>query len=201
MNFLPPKSRQTVVCAVAIALICLAAPFAAQAKDNWISVQTRNFFVVGNGSEKEVKQVATRLEQFREVFTRLFGGIKFKSPVPTTVIVFKSMSSYKPFRLPNAAGYFQKGEDVNYITLTTELDAQNPFSVIYHEYVHLLIDNTSGNVPAWFNEGLGEYYSSFVVEEDRKVHLGQLLNDHLMSLRESRLFPRRKLFEVGSLSP
>jgi tetratricopeptide (TPR) repeat protein len=201
MKLVLPKSRQTLVCAVAIALISLAAPFAAQAKDNWLSVQTKNFLVVGNGSEKEVRQVATRLEQFRDVFTRLFGGVKFKSPVPTTVIVFKSMGSYKPFRLPNAAGYFQKGEDVNYITLTTELDAQNPFSVIYHEYVHLLIDNTSGNVPAWFNEGLAEYYSSFAVEEDRKVHLGDLLDDHLLTLRVSRLLPLRKLFEVDHYSP
>ena len=110
-------------------------------------MRSPNFNLVGNASEKDVRQVATRLEQFRDVFTRLFPTAQFNSPVPTTVLVFKSTSSYKPFMLPGTAGYFQKGEDVNYITMTTELGAQDPFSVIYHEYVHLLLDNNSGNVP------------------------------------------------------
>ncbi len=182
-----------------ILLIWLAAP-AVQAKDNWISVRTQNFQLVSNAGEKDVRQVATRLEQFREVFTKLFSGAKFSSPVPTTVILFKSASSYKPFAMPNASGYFQKGEDVNYITLSTD-PTQDPFSVIYHEYVHLLVDNTSGNVPAWFSEGLAEYYSAFVIEEDRKVHLGELIPYHLLALREGKLYPLRTLFAVDHYSP
>ena len=171
------------------------------AKDNWISVRSKNFFLVGNASEKEIRQVATRLEQFRDVFTRLLPGAKFETPVPTTVVVFKSMGSYKPFNPSNSAGYFQRGQDVNYITLSTELGAQSPFDVIYHEYVHLLVDNTTGNMPAWFNEGLAEYYSTFLIEEDRKVHLGELIPYHLRTLREEKLLPLRTLFEVDHYSP
>ncbi len=80
-----------------------------QAKDTWTSVRSKNFFLVGNAGEKDMRKVAARLEQFREVFTRLLPGAKFQTPVPTTVIVFKSMSSYKPFNSGNNAGYFQKG--------------------------------------------------------------------------------------------
>ncbi|HEX5705271.1 MAG TPA: tetratricopeptide repeat protein [Pyrinomonadaceae bacterium] len=186
---------------LALLLFVLIAPFTVQAKDNWLRVHTRNFTLVGNASEKDMRQVATKLEQFRDVFTRLFSQAKFTSPVPTTVLVFKSKSSYKPFALPNAAGYFQKGQDVNYITLSTETFADNPFSIIYHEYVHLMVDNTVGNVPAWFNEGLAEYYSTFAIEEDRKVHLGELIPYHLMTLREEKLLPLRKLFAVDHYSP
>jgi len=193
------KVRRASCLVFAVLLACVAGP-AIQAKDNWISVRTRNFLLVSNAGEKDVRQVATKLEQFREVFTKLFATAKFTSPVPTTVVVFKSMGSYKPFALPNAAGYFQKGEDVNYITLSTD-PTQDPFSTIYHEYVHLLIDNTSGNVPAWFNEGLAEYYSAFAIEEDRKVHLGELIPYHLMTLREGKLYPLRTLFAVDHYSP
>jgi hypothetical protein len=56
---------------------------------------------------------------------------------------------------------------VNYITLTSE--ARTPLALIYHEYVHFMLVNTAGNVPAWFNEGLAEYYSTFLIEDDRKV--------------------------------
>lgn len=186
---------------LALLLFVLIAPLTVQAKDTWLRVQTKNFTLVGNAGEKDMRQVATKLEQFRDVFTRLFSKANFSSPVPTTVLVFKSKSSYKPFALPNAAGYFQKGEDVNYITLSTETYADNPFSIIYHEYVHLMVDNTTGNVPAWFNEGLAEYYSTFAIEEDRKVHLGDLIPYHLMTLREEKLLPLRKLFAVDHYSP
>jgi tetratricopeptide (TPR) repeat protein len=185
--------------AFTLVIIGLSHP-SAQARDNWIKVSSKNFTLVGNASEKEIRQVATRLEQFRDVFTRLFTTAKFDTPVPTTVIVFKSMGSYKPFNPGNNAGYFQKGEDVNYITLTTDA-TQNPFSVIYHEYVHLLLDNTSGSVPTWFNEGLAEYYSAFNIEEDRKVHLGDLIPYHLETLRAGKLYPMRQLFAVDNYSP
>src|SRR5215813_3867114 len=143
----------------------LAGAATVEAKDNWTKVTSKNFTLIGNASDKDIRHVATQLEQFRDVFTRLFTKAKFDTPVPTTVIVFKNTGSYKPFNPGNSAGYFQKGEDVNYITLTADAP-QDPFSVIYHEYVHLLMDNTSANVPVWFNEGLAEYYSTFSVEED-----------------------------------
>src|SRR6266576_841885 len=115
-----------------------------QAKDTWTSVRSQNFQLIGNASEKDIRLVANRLEQLRTVFALLFPALKLNSPVPTTVIVFKSDSSYKPFKVnPNVAGYFQPGKDVNYITLTTERASEDrPFRVIFHEYVHLLIDNT-----------------------------------------------------------
>lgn len=181
--------------------IAFGAAAAVKAKDNWMVVRTPNFTLVGNANERDVRQVATKLEQFRDVFTRLFPTAKFSSPVPTTVLVFKSMSSYKPFMVPGTAGYFQKGDDVNYITLTTELGAQNPFGVIYHEYVHFLVDNTAGNAPVWFNEGLAEYYSTFEIEGDRKVHLGDLIPYHLQTLREEKMIPLRRLFEIDHYSP
>lgn len=201
MTYLVLNPRKHLFAIAACILLWLTAFSSAQAKDNWISVRSQNFLLIGNTNEKDIRKVATRLEQFRDVFTRLLPGARFETPVPTTVIVFKSMSSYKPFNPGNNAGYFQKGEDVNYITLTTELGAQNPYSVIYHEYVHLLVDNTSGNVPAWFNEGLAEYYSSFDIEEDRKAHLGELIPYHLEVLRSEKLLPLRTLFAVDHYSP
>ena len=200
MSRFPRKILTHAVLLIGLSIAFGAAP-AVNAKDNWIAVRTTNFNLVGNASEKDMRLVATRLEQFRDVFTRLLPTAKYSSPVPTTVLVFKSMSSYKPFMIPGAAGYFQKGEDVNYITLTTELGAQSPFSTIYHEYVHLLMDNTAGNVPVWFNEGLAEYYSTFEIEDDRKVHLGELIGYHLQTLREERMLPLRRLFEVDHYSP
>jgi len=192
-----------------VALLCLlVAAQAAAAKDTWTSVRSQNFFLVGNASEKEIRGVATRLEQFRDVFMRLFPGAQLNSPVPTTVVVFKNDSSFKPFKPvvggkpSELAGYFQSGEDVNYIALTSERRQDDPFAVIYHEYVHLLVNNTlsRGSVPPWFNEGLAEYYSTLRIEDGRKVYLGDLIENHLYHLRQQKLIPLKQLFEVDNYS-
>jgi tetratricopeptide (TPR) repeat protein len=168
--------------------------------------------MLGNASEKEIRQVGVKLEQFRFVFTRLFPNMRFNTPVPTTVIVFKSHSSYAPFKPnPNVAGYFQGGSDVNYITLTTDVGndpfavkltgSQDPFTVIFHEYTHLLVKNTFENAPLWFNEGLAEYYSTFKITDDQKVVLGTPIANHVFLLRDSKMLPLKTLFAVDHKSP
>src|SRR5215204_4930165 len=192
------------------ALVVLLAAQAAAAKDTWTSVRSQNFFLVGNASEKEIRQVATRLEQFREVFTKLFTNVKFNTPMPTTVVVFRNDGAYKPFKpvvdgkVSEVAGYFQPGDDVNYITLTPDRGSgvENPYGTIYHEYTHLLVNNSlgAGEAPAWFNEGLAEYYSTFAIEDDRKVHLGRLIDYHIFRLREQKMMPLSQLFAVTHYS-
>ena len=175
------------------------------AKDKWTSVRSKNFLLVGNASEKDIRQVGLRLEQFREVFALLFSNLSVNSPVPTTVVVFKSDESYRPFKLnANTAGYFQAGPDVNYITLELTRDPgsdRDPFTIIFHEYTHLLVRNTSGNVPLWFNEGLAEYYSTFSITDDQKVVMGRPIAGHVYRLRENKMLPLRKLFEIDHNSP
>jgi len=172
------------------------------AKDTWISIRTKNFFLVGNANEKEVKRVGLKLEQFREVFIHLFPNMKFNTPVPTTVVVFKSRSSYAPFSpRPNSAGYFQAGPDVNYIALTTEAGTDDPFALIFHEYTHLLVNNTLSNAPLWFNEGLAEYYSTFSISDDQKIVLGSPVSSHVFLLRENKMLPLQTLFQVDHKSP
>lgn len=204
MNHHRPLRLVAVTIALAV-FVLVAGSEPAQAKDTWTEVRSKNFTLIGNAAEKDVRQVANRLEQFRSVFGLLFPNVKLNSPVPTTVIVFKSNGAYKPFKVnANVSGYFQPGEDVNYITLTTEKSSEDqPFRVIFHEYVHLLVENTMGAaVPLWFNEGLAEYYSTFDVQDgDRKVILGDLVDNHVLYLRENKLLPLRTLFAVDYKSP
>ena len=53
-------------------------------------MRSQNFHLVGNASEKEIREVARRLEQFRLVFSRLFKRARMSDSVPTTVVVFKN---------------------------------------------------------------------------------------------------------------
>jgi predicted Zn-dependent protease len=198
--------RFILILAIVFGLLATASSFApVSAKETWTRVQSKNFLLIGNASEKEIKPVGVRLEQFREVFARLFPSTKVNSPVPTTVIVFKNEQSYRPFKpRENTAGYFQAGPEVNYITLQLVKDweggQQDPFNIIFHEYTHLLVQNTSGDVPLWFNEGLAEYYSTFSITGDQKVVMGKPIASHVYLLR-NKMLPLRTLFQVDPKSP
>jgi len=125
------------------------------------------------------------------------------SAIPTTVIVFKDDASYGPFKVSeNNSGYFQPGQDVNYITLSTESRGDlDPFSTIFHEYTHLLVNDTFGKTPAWFNEGLAELYSTLSVSDDQRVVIGRPIRRHISTLQQNSLLPLRTLLEVDYKSP
>jgi len=168
------------------------------ARDSWVSVRSKHLLVIGNGSEKEIRQVTARLEQFREVVSTLLAKAGSDSAIPTTVIVFKDDASYGPFKVSeNNSGYFQPGQDVNYITLSTESRGDlDPFSTIFHEYTHLLVNDTFGKTPAWFNEGLAELYSTLSVSDDQRVVIGRPIRRHISTLQQNSLLPLRTLLEV-----
>lgn len=180
------------------------------AKDTWVNVRSKNFFLIGNASEKDIRGVATKLEQFRETFRLLFPKVSFTQSIQTNVVVFKNKSAYKPFLPKRAdgkpdeaiAGYFQSGEDVNYITLSLDGEKRQTYQTIFHEYVHFMVNANFGRsvIPPWFNEGLAEYYSTFDVEDGQKALLGDTKPEHLYFLRQNKLLPLKTLFEIDNLS-
>ena len=59
--------RHIIALAVAVLFLTIApCQLPVSAKDTWTGVQSKNFFLIGNADEKQIKQVATRLEQFRD---------------------------------------------------------------------------------------------------------------------------------------
>ena len=168
------------------------------AHDSWVSVRSRDLVVIGNSGEKEVRQVAARLHQFRQIVSKAFAPVENGSPVPTTVIVFKDDASYRPFKVSvNNAGFFQPGRDMNYITLSYETRGeQDQVNIVFHEYTHLLVNNSLGNTPAWFNEGLAELYSTLSIKADNRVTIGLPIRRHLMTLRDYPLLPLRVLLKL-----
>src|SRR6185369_4955976 len=139
------------------------------AKETWISVKSKNFTLIGNASEDDIRKVGARLEQFRAAVSQLFEKPKRKFTPPITVVVFKDDEAYTPFKPlyqgkpTEISGYFQSSDDALYITLAANWRLSNPYAVIFHEYVHYLTNDPSAPLPAWVGEGLAEYYSTFDV--------------------------------------
>jgi len=191
-------------------LISCFSPTGVSAKDEWVKVRSKNFQLIGNASDKDIRRVATKLEQFREVFRQIFTKVNFNSPIPTNVVVFKNDKSFRDFkpvsedgkRTDWVAGYFLGGEDANYIVLSAEGEKADTYRTIFHEYVHFLVSSDIGrsNIPPWFNEGLAEYYEQFQIEDDQKATLGGLNQNHLFLLQQNKLIPFETFFSIDNYS-
>lgn len=190
---------------VAIAALLLASlPVDASAK--WTQLRSANFLFVGDAPAGQIRRVAQRLEQFREVLVRALPGATATSPVPTIVIVFetdRSLTPVKPLFRGNTievGGYFQGGEDRNYIAVNGEhLDIA--LMTVFHEYSHFLIANSVGRVPSWVGEGLAEFYS--MLQESRNgmtAMIGLAPRHHIDLLKESTLIPIRELLAINQSS-
>jgi tetratricopeptide (TPR) repeat protein len=204
MSFKSPK-RYLFHAAVALCLLLAGEVCALDKSVGWSRVQSKNFLLVGNASEREMREVAARLEQFRETFLRILPGEQFDSSVPVTVMVFRDDDTYRPFeplyqgQPAGVAGFFQSNQDVDYITLSVDQKhVRSPFALAFHEYVHLLVRNSFRNAPLWFNEGLAEYYSTFEIAGDkRRVTLGKPIGNRAQTLRQSELIPLEKLLSIN----
>lgn len=189
-----------------ISALIFAGNISVFASENWVKVTSKNFRLVGNADEKDIRQVALKLEQFRHAFTEVYDKIRFDSSVPTTVIVFKDEKSFRDFkpvekgeRKDWVAGFFQPGQDVNYIALSVAGEKDNNYRIIFHEYTHFLIDNTLGSskIPTWLSEGLANYYERLELKDNNRVRLGNISSSHLNLLQKKELIPFKDFLKVN----
>src|SRR3954471_1145180 len=98
------------IAALITCLSVVAAPATAWAR--WTRLASDHFVFIGDVPDRDMRDIAQRLEEFREVVSRVFSEDTTPSPVPTTVIVFQNDRSFTPFKpvfqgKPVAvAGYF-----------------------------------------------------------------------------------------------
>jgi len=190
---------------VVIGLACCLAELQAAAPSRWTRLRTPHFVLIGENGDRPLRRVGERLEQFREVFARVFPATRQTMPAPTIVYVFTSERAYQPLmplfngKRVDVGGYFQGSAGAYYITLNTEA-GDRAYPIIFHEYVHLLVGNSQADVPIWFNEGLAEYYATYQLFGEREATLGRVQEDHVLSLRE-RFIPLTELLAVDHKSP
>jgi tetratricopeptide (TPR) repeat protein len=174
---------------------------------DWTRMRTANFLFIAETTDRQLRETARKLEQFREVMLRALPNASAVSPVPTVVILFRQDRSFSPFkpqfegRNTDVAGYFLGHEDVNYLVVNIE-NGELGFSTVFHEYSHFLIGNTLGHVPVWVSEGLAQFYESFEERDSGRIAvIGMPIGDHIAVLRQSTPIPIRDLIAVDSQSP
>jgi len=187
-----------------VALLLLARP--SLAADKWLSIRSRNFLLVGNAGESDIRRVGRTLEDFRTALAMMFPKMDQTSTVPVTVLVFKNDESFKPYKPlyqgqpSNALAFFQPGEDINYIAVTPVIGSPN---IVLHEYVHFLLRENVGGLPLWITEGFAECYSTFEMgNKANEFSIGRAPEHHVAMLNQTPQFiPLKRLLSVQQNSP
>ena len=193
---------------LAVFLVTTSFARARDKTENWIEVRSQHFTVASNSNEKQARRVADQFERMRSVFHVLLPKAQLDPAAPIMVL---AVNGEKGFRSLEPEVYLAKGqlklgglflhtEEKNYILMRLDAEGEHPYSVVYHEYTHLLMSKSAEWLPLWLNEGLAEFYQNTDIHE-KDVLLGQPSTDNIMWLRQNRLLALPTLFAVDRNSP
>ena len=197
-------------CATRLILSLCLLPALAWARDKpqeWTEVRSPHFVVATNGSEKQGRHIADQFERMRSVFHTAFPKLQIDVGAPIIVLAIKDEKDFRALE-PEAylakgqlklAGLFLRAPDKNYVLLRLDAEGDHPYSVVYHEYTHLLLSKAAEWIPLWMNEGLAEFYQNTDIRE-KEVLLGQPSVENLALLRQNRLLPLTTLLAVDEKS-
>jgi hypothetical protein len=177
----------------------------AAAREKWIHARTEHFEMFSSASERESRELLSKLEQFRATVLTLFP-LRLDREPRATVVLFATDREFKPYRplyhgkSQDASGYFVGSADEAVIALAADGDFEATCEIIFHEYVHLLLRARGENQPPWLNEGLAELFSTFTIAK-ASFEMGREKPEHVTLLRQSRLMPLGRLFAVTQQSP
>jgi Tfp pilus assembly protein PilF len=195
-----------------VLLVFLSAPVVSPAipekPQKWLEVRSPHFSVITNGSEKHARRVIGQFERIREVFHTAFLRLKVDTSDPITVIAAKDEKTFEALG-PTAwkergqmkrSGSFLRDPEKNFVLLRLGLDEEELYRTVFHEYTHLLVNQSVKTLPLWLDEGLAEFYGNTRILE-KEVHLGYPSRGRVQFLRENQLIPMATLFQVDHSSP
>lgn len=181
--------------------------------DPWVEVRSPHAIVVSDAGTRVAKRVAARFERFRAAIKVVWPWARVDPPLPPVILAPRDEGGLKVL-LPE---YWQTKGSVRpggvfvgdlvhpWIALRADLidpepGRPNPYHLIQHEYVHLVIRLNFEHVPPWLNEGLAELFGGITVRGDGIV-VGTPIESHVHLLRNRALLPVEKLFLVDYRSP
>lgn len=163
-------------------LVLTAAPARAQDEytRDWLRLESEHFRLVGGASERTIRRVGERLEEFRAAILAIMPDLEEAWQTETTVIVFPHDAAFSPFKPErDVAGYFTAGDYGNYIALNGDRDLER---TIYHEYIHQLTKQER-DWPQWLREGMAEFYSTLEISSRDRIIVGRGIVSHIEWLR------------------
>ena len=181
-----------------------------------MEVRSPHFTVTSDGSEKDARKVLLQFEQVRALLQEVWPGARVDTVRPVTILAVRDEGALRAL-LPefwekrgalHPAGVFVDAPDRGWVALRMDVARfregddtwDNPYLIVFHEYVHLVLRLNFESLPAWLDEGLAEFWGNTIIEGDR-VYEGRHVPYHLQTLRQRTPMSLAALFGVAHGSP
>jgi tetratricopeptide (TPR) repeat protein len=188
----------------------------ADAADRWVEVRSASFVVVSDGSEKDARRVLGQFESIRALLQEVWPGARVDGERPVTILAVRDEGGLRAL-LPaygetkgafHPAGIAVGAPDRSWAAVRMDVTRfreddeswDNPYLLVFHEYVHLVLHLNFASLPVWLNEGLAEFWGNTIIEGDR-VYEGRYVPYHLATLRQRAPMSLDALFAVSHGSP
>src|SRR5215467_9327969 len=172
-----------------VVLLLATSHFLFAAEPQWIEVRSPNFSVITDAGDRRGRDAALRFEQMRAAFGSLMTKAHVNLAVPLQIVAFRNSKELRQFaplfkgKPTEVAGLFVGGKDRTFILL--DMSSENPWSVVFHEYGHRLLDgNLNLETDPWFEEGFAEYFASIEVD-GKQARIGKIPPETYMILQQS----------------
>ncbi|MCG8418066.1 MAG: hypothetical protein MJE77_09015 [Proteobacteria bacterium] len=144
------------LCALAVLMILVigACRTSVTAKP-WHQVTTRNFRVLSTLDRNRTVKLSRELEGFRAAVGQTLPVPLPERAFPAQVYMFEDEGDWEAFApQKNVAGYFLPGWRSWIIAINGSMAEEHSRRIVYHEYVHELINQSGAAYPDWYEEGL-----------------------------------------------
>src|SRR6266566_860962 len=122
---------------------------------SWVQVSSDTYIVKSSAGEERAKRVLTELEAFHQ----LIGTLAFRNTqlpeLPIEVLLIGDQATMQELepdyngRKVALAGYYQRGEDRDFIVLSGRVFPETLTSIVYHELSHYFIGRALNVRPTW----------------------------------------------------
>jgi len=135
-------------------LLCLCLAPTLAAADHWVRYTSGPFEVLTDAGEKAGQETMVRFEEFRHALGEVVGEQDLETPQPVRILVFKNSKGW------TSPSPLTLGRDRYAIVLADRAPVP---PAVFSELTRLLLNSNTNRMPAAFEHGLVEFFSTFQV--------------------------------------
>ncbi len=196
-------SRRIVVRGSLVAVVLLFASVAASSgagaaagrgeagRNDWNEARTKHFVVVAEG-RTTAQKLAARLESFALFFAERGHPIPGNGTVRVVVApsdeAFKELAGPEVRSASSSVGLAVLSPEHPVMLIDVRERTDDGIATAYRTYVQLALGLDATPLPAWFRDGMAEYYRSFGTH-GVSAFVGRAIKEHVYELRDHAFLP------------
>ncbi len=183
--------------------------------ENRYVVETKNYTVMSNISNKFTKQMAGLIQRAFTSYSQRFPVPKLRSIDKARVLIFESQLQFLEYTYitrdefsHSTAGFYSP--HLKELVLFDNYDRKETIDTLFHEGFHQFLDTFMSGVPVTFNEGMADYFGPSEIKGGRflagQVNPGRLpvvqysiQSNTYVPLKELMLYTKAQYYEKADV--